>query len=155
MKKLITLSLIYLFLSLHAYSATQDQEVFEATMSLTKARYSFEDVEQVVLQLAKQGGAATHMTVEFKKGEQQEYYDLSVTDAQPDENGCMTYYASLESENPDVLFGKRFSVNLVDYSTCNHSDNQAGLWRAWVRSGFGWCGTMDATMELSGNPERI
>jgi len=152
MRKFIINSFIFLSVSLQAFSATNMQEIFEATMDVAFARYNFEGVAQVTLKLVKQGDTATNILVEFKNGEQDVFYDLSVTDAQPDESGCMNYYASLKSENPDVLFGQRFSVNLIDYSTCNHSDIEAGIWQASLRSGHGWCGTLDSTMELRGNP---
>ena len=58
-----------------------------------------------------------------------------------------------KKENPEQ---ERFSVVLIDYST-SICDNLVFdyIWKAEVRKGYGFCGTMDSVMELTGTPEFI
>lgn len=154
MRKLIITGLVSMLLSLQALSTMKSPEIFEATMSVVAARNGFEGVQDVFLTLIKDGEMTSAFTVEFEKNGEEVNYYLDVINAEADENGCMNYQARLRKPG-DEPYGHRFSLNLVDYSTCNHSDGEAGTWQASVRSGYGWCGTMDSTMELRGNPERI
>ncbi|HXW60932.1 MAG TPA: hypothetical protein VEK06_05305, partial [Myxococcota bacterium] len=52
----------------------------------------------------------------------------------------------------DQEFGDRFHVFLEDHSAESCTHNIGKIWKAEVRRGFGWCGTMDAFMELTGIP---
>ena len=71
-------------------------------------------------------------------------YDAQLSDV-------FTTGARAKVQQPHV--GERFSVTLVDHSTRLCEDYRPYVWEAHVRSGYGWCGTMDSVMKIVGNPE--
>lgn len=79
---------------------------------------------------------------------------VQITSTEKDSCGSVTYHANFSTgEGPAT--GARFSVSLTDHSARVCRDYHPFLWEAHVRSGFGWCGTMDETMELKGNPQPL
>jgi hypothetical protein len=155
MRKIIFTSIASCFLSLQALCATNIQETFEATMNVVDARNNFVGVKNAVSQLIKEGEIATSMVLEFENSGEEVFYYLDINYAHPVEFGCMNYSAYLNGNNNSIN-GFRFTVNLIDYSSCTQSNSESvNTWQAFVRSGYGWCGTMDSTMELRGNPELI
>ncbi len=50
---------------------------------------------------------------------------------------------------------RRLSVVLIDHTNLTCRIHKPFKWEASVREGYGFCGTMDATMELEGNPELV
>ena len=92
--------------------------------------------------------------------EKRHVVELAVVDVTEDECGSTIYHASLMQMDYmyrpfDPNNQARFSLTLVDHSTRLCEDYKPNLWEANVREGWGWCGTMDSTMEAVGNPQPL
>lgn len=129
-------------MSLHANQLILDS----ADMDVSNARFGFENIEKAQLLLVSDNGQdATGIYLFYND----ESVELAINDRQVDDCGAVIYTASLPKQNP---MGARYSVVLTDYShsTCNEEHS---AWVAYVRKGYGFCGTFDATMTLSGLPK--
>lgn len=117
--------------------------VASAPMIVDSAQGDFRELAAVTLTLTgTTGQEPTGMVLEY--GE--EKVELTISESL-NEDGVMHYWATLANENPT---GERFSVSLTETSSSTGTTEKT--WQASVRSGFGWCGTMDSTMEISGYP---
>lgn len=118
-----------------------------ARMKVEEAGYAFEGLSEVTLTLTSTDG-------QTPTGMLLEYYDekvmLTINDASADSCGCLSYSASLPNQEPN---GARFTVFLEDHTASSCSHDVRNSWQALVRVGYGWCGTMDSTMRLSGFPK--
>ena len=113
-----------------------------ADMKVIDSRYDFAGLEKVELLVLFDDESKTGIML-LTYGEQKEALEVvSATDS----NGVRSFVARLPDTNAN---GARFSIILEDSIA---SDGQR-TWSASVRKGFGWCGTMDSTMELLGTPE--
>ena len=47
---------------------------------------------------------------------------------------------------------ERYTIELIDHTTRKCKDLRPHIWEAKIRYGEGWCGTMDSTLDLGGDP---
>ncbi len=123
-------------------------------MEISSPRFGFADLERVDLVLTQrdQSGAPTGMklTLEDSQSNTPAVVWLEVVRVEPAGCGSTRYIASLPAKKGKKEMAARFSVNLVDHTLRRCMDKVAGLWEASIRSGYGFCGTMDASASLSG-----
>jgi|SRR5580700_1734352 hypothetical protein len=139
---MIRFSTIALFamLSLQLHASPSEVTFASATMNVTESRYEFANLETVELALFFEDSVPTSMILIIGDDATR----LNVVDTKTTD-GVVSYQANLLDNNPN---GKRLSVFLQETTT----DGKRS-WSASIRKGFGWCGTMDSTMELTGTPD--
>jgi hypothetical protein len=175
MKRAMIIFLLALFVTPSAFGIyIQDWErpVLTAEMDVVKARFAFENVNRVWLTATinsskKSKLPYTGLQLRFthedpsQQGQTREIMqvvNLEVNSVETDACGSRTIIANLPKPKQGerhMGLQARFSVVLTDHSTRLCEDYRPNLWEASVRQGFGWCGTMDATMSLVGNPEPV
>lgn len=127
-----------------------------ATLDVVESLYGFEGVTSATLSLSKsedsESAPYTTVTVDYAAVDGQHTYVLNIDSVEQDEQGCTWYHANLPPQSEDDPLGyHRFTVSLYDKSTCPTAA-EGPIWIASVREGYGFCGTMDSTMELQGTP---
>jgi hypothetical protein len=153
-----------------------ERPIKKAEMKLVDSQGHFGDAQDIDLTLTRRDGKngpnklkVTGMVLEYTINSTQGYRDgvdvvtplrekrVLIVDQAPTKDSCGSsiYYGQLakQGQNKDVQV--RFNVVLVDHSTRICKDFRPYRWEVSVREGYGWCGTMDATMELVGNPETV
>lgn len=109
-------------------------------MDVTDARYDFEGIANATITvLSDNGTAPSTLMLQYTNNS----VILPITNTRADENGCMSFYAGMSD-----LSGVRFQISLQSDLGCEGTR----MWNAHVRQGYGWCGTMDSTMDLVGLP---
>ena len=149
-----------------------------AYMNKDYATQDFVSAENVVLTLTQLAGSdeATGMVLNFHDSKTGTFKTevLEIVTIQKDACGSTIYNAALYNAEPPqsrialhsstshmevmpvVPFnGRRLNITLQDHTNRLCHDVINNLWEAHVREGFGWCGTMDSTMDISGKPEVI
>jgi len=165
-----TLALTLVSTQAHAvYAPNWERPVLEADMKLIQTHLGFEKVSDVKLTLTRRdigilvpnskytGIQITYLNADNMGQSRRASYTLKITQAEKDGCGSTTYYAQLNrdhSANPKEI-GARYNISLTDHSERICKDLRLFRWEAQVRQGYGWCGTMDSTMELGGNPESV
>lgn len=123
-------------------------------MEITEARFGFEDLERADLVLTQRDGSSAptgmKLTLENSQSNTPTVIWLEVVHVEPAGCGSIRYVANLPTTKTKKAMGKRFSVNLVDHTHRLCMDKVAGQWEASIRSGYGFCGTMDSTASLTG-----
>lgn len=123
-------------------------------MEITDTRFGFADLERADLVLTQRDGSSVptgmKLTLENSQSNTPAVLWLEVTSVEPAGCGSTRYIANLPATKSKKAMGKRFSVNLVDHTFRRCMDKVAGQWEASIRSGYGFCGTMDATAYLTG-----
>ncbi len=155
-----------------SFQPNWDRPLYTGKMKVTMAQRGFEGVRSAKLTLTRRDGSATEgptgMTLQYTVPEKvidskyfpshNNYVTLVVNKTEVDSCGSRQYIASLpqdeESRNPRRV-GARFGIVLTDHSQRVCEDYRPNLWEASVHQGFGWCGTDDSRMQLSGNPEPV
>jgi hypothetical protein len=145
------------------YDPTWDRPLFTAfDMDIISTQHGFNDVEKVDVTLTKKDGqrkpSGITIAMEIRHSNTPEVKKLVITDITQDGCGSTVYHARLpQKKNGRVkgAIGARFNLTLTDHTTRLCHDMKANIWEASIREGYGWCGTMDATMELEGNPEAV
>jgi hypothetical protein len=151
-----------------SYEPGRVDVVSVAKMKVISARNGFEKIRKVQLELTKRSGESqpSGMTIKYlapSPSTSGDSYVLRKTDLvieETSQDNCgSTYYQAhlpLQQGNGEDRgreeMGGRFNITLVDHSTRLCKDYQEYLWEANVREGYGWCGTVDAVMQLKGNP---
>jgi hypothetical protein len=166
--KQLTLALALLILGGNAnaiYNPEWERPIFGAEMEITHTNRGFEGVSEVNLVLTKRDGEneMTGMILSFLQAHPLKGFigeverELVITNISKDNCGSTIYNAQLATSHDLPLedVQARFSISLTDHSTRLCEDYRPYGWEAHVREGYGWCGTMDATMELVGNPEPL
>lgn len=124
----------------------QDQEI---EMIPYSHRLGFDDVAKVTLHLFCVDNAYGRMVLDYEAEGVLTSKELTMSDTYTDSScGHRHYFGSLASTSED---GYRFSVRLTDLDSEECYD-MPFRWTAEVRSGFGWCGTMDSVMTLIEKP---
>jgi hypothetical protein len=148
-----------------------------AEMEVITAQGAFEEVETVFIDVTRQVGSKNPTGVYLN-------YDLSSDEGEIENKtvalniieildagcGSVQYIARLAAQK-DEDYGyniglgyfdnnarpieHRFSVVITDHTKRTCRDVRRYQWEASVREGYGWCGTMDDTMSLVGNPEKF
>ncbi|HTL11384.1 MAG TPA: hypothetical protein VL588_02785 [Bdellovibrionota bacterium] len=142
------------------YQPGWERPVMKSDMRVISAEYGYENVEGVTLTLTRRDGANGYTGLIMETTEQadstrvttQHTVTLEVKGVSMDECGTTTIRAALPGQNP---MGARTTVTLIDHSTSKCRDHSEHAWEAHVRTGFGWCGTGDATMDLEGDVEPV
>ena len=145
-----------------------ERPILSAEMEKTNARGYFEQVLGVRIVLTKQDRAEgpTGIRLSYEPGitvtmppgtPRTQTVDLEIVDVSADDCGTVEYVAQLKgtARVPREGIQRRFSVVLKDHSRRVCENVVPAIWEARVREGYGWCGTMDATMSLQGNPEPV
>lgn len=129
-------------MSVHQFATTCPIPIVAtATMNVEHATYDFSGLDQVTLTIfAMDSTAPSQITLAYgsDKVVSLEIVGSDIYD------GVLYYWAYLPGSSANE---ERFSISLSETS----KDGQKS-WAASVRHGFGWCGTMDSTMELVGVP---
>jgi len=131
-------------------------------MKIIKTEFGFENVTKVSLTLTQQDEtpSSTGITIEYVEPKPYigtpyrpgaNYKMLKIINKYTDFCGSTVYQAALQLKQQNL----RFYVQLVDHSKRICKDNPPGTWEAFVTKGYGFCGTFDATMHLSGEPEEV
>lgn len=141
------------------YDPSWERPVLAAEdMEIRDARFGFEKVIEASLVLTKRDGqkvpTGMNLSLRYRGSRTPKLTQLVIRHVGHDDCGSIQYSAGLpqEEKNPN---GARMSVFLTDHSTRVCDDMKKFQWEAHVREGFGWCGTGDATMDLSGDPEPV
>lgn len=124
----------------------QDQEI---EMIPYSHRLGFDDVGQATLRVYCVDNVYGRMVLDYEANGVITSRELTVSDISTNSAcGYRTYQGYLASANEE---GFRFSVQLTDMNSgeCYEAPFR---WTAEVRSGFGWCGTMDSVMTLIEKP---
>lgn len=128
-------------------------------MEIVSATQAFEHAERVDLTLTKRDGqkqpTGMIVSVVFPESSKPVVKKLTVTDISMDRCGTTTYIANLPKKAGKAGVEARYSVVLEDHSFRRCKDIKPARWEASVRQGYGWCGTMDATMTLQGEPNPV
>lgn len=137
-------------------------------MEIQDARFDFTNVVSASLTLNQRDDSdvPTSLTVELHQvpldnlvgNDAPRMIELEVTTVEEIECGSRMIYASLpqaDVDPEDHPIMARFSVALTDHTTRVCDDQVPNVWIANVREGYGWCGTMDASMTLLGDPEHL
>ncbi len=135
-----------------------------SNMEIISTRFGFEKVQSVHMTLSSDASdrKATAIQVEMNFLNAEEEMEnrkviLEVTDIEVDSCGSKMIFARLpqvqvgEGEVDPINVQGRFSVALTDNTERQCMDRQPN-WEAEIREGYGWCGTMDATMRVAGIP---
>lgn len=165
-KGLLAISaLIVSSLSFGIYNPSWERPILTAPdMVIEQGRFGFKDLDRAGLTLTQRDGSAepTGIIVNLSyvrkaEGDSNRTIRLAVTNVSKDACGSKTIVAQLPTSKPTEPRGlyHRFSVVLTDHSQRLCEDYRPYMWEAKVREGYGWCGTMDATMSLYGNPEPV
>ncbi|HBQ20922.1 MAG: hypothetical protein A2Z91_08715 [Deltaproteobacteria bacterium GWA2_38_16] len=182
MKKIILTVLTIVFVTTNAGAIVMrpghERPIFGAAMEKVDAQGHFELASNIFLELTKRDSYRAYNTdptgmlltytvpsVKLSSDESDQFVSqkLVITDKRDVGCGSVQYIASLRPE-PILHYlpvektremQHRFTVVLIDHSQRVCEDYRPYLWEASVREGYGWCGTMDATMEIVGNPERV
>jgi hypothetical protein len=127
------------------------------SMQVMSSRFGFERVTSDV-KITLSGGDLTPsnrpaMILEYIQDGQDNRVELQIFRAEEDSCGSLNFWADYgnNSGGPDFM-GGRYNVHFVDHTKRVCEDAPLSLWEAEVRSGYGWCGTMDSVMTLRGNP---
>ena len=127
-------------------SLAQPMILASSVMDVTDATFDFVTVENAVVILASNNGTdPTDIIIDYGSSP----VFLVVNETTIDDNGCATFEASLP-RSIDNHDGHRFHINLKSDYGCQYLSQP---WQAYVREGYGWCGTMDSTMNLVGDPK--
>lgn len=134
-----------------------ERPILRADMAKLDARNGFESVEGIKLVMTKLDESERPTGLELS------YTDvpsdvpavvvLKITDVKDIFCGSVQYIANLpETDLPE---NPRFTIVLTDHTKRVCEDFHPHLWEASVRRGSGWCGTMDDTMKIAGNPKPV
>ena len=155
MKYVLQLALVMALTSSFAQAsnpARDGVEVFYG-MSAVKTTFDFQKLDSTVTITVDHSSST--MTLNYVLEGQPTQVELELTLVDKDECNRTYYDARLKTQNSNGMT-ERYSVRLVnrDNTTCSEYGLRyhAYAWTAEVRKGYGWCGTMDATMSLVGNP---
>ncbi|NCN26576.1 hypothetical protein GW915_03290 [bacterium] len=161
--KLVTLSFTLASLpALAVYEEGQDRAIMEIrNANIEHASYSFETAQDVSLTMTRRDGKAGFLGFNFEAkavvggnlvpiG-----YKLEVTSIDVAQDGSTIYYATLPNEVMNAGAGHRVNLTLIDHSTSTKGDYKDAQWEVSIRDGYGWCGTMDSTIEFTGNPAPV
>ena len=149
-----------------------ERPVQYANMDKDSATYDFITAENIVLTLTQLAGSdeATGMVLNFHDSKTGEFQTdvLEIVTIEKDACGSTIYNAALPQSRlaltttgarmevmPIPFNSHRLNITLKDHTNRLCHDVIANIWEAHVREGFGWCGTMDSVMDISGQPEVI
>jgi len=135
-----------------------ERPILKASLEVTHATFEFKTSNNLELVLTKRDGAhsefATGLKLTYddqKTGESFTQF-FQVTNVAKDECGSTVYSASaVLLKDPQA----RFNLTLTDNSTSNCKIVKDFRWEITARKGYGFCGTMDSTLEAVGNPEGV
>jgi hypothetical protein len=117
-----------------------------SVMKVSNARLAFTGLETATVILASDDGTnPTDIIIQYESS----MVFLKIKHTFLDINGCTIFDAALAIDN-ESIDQHRFSINLKSDYGC---ENLQCAWNASVREGYGFCGTMDASMDLFGYPE--
>ena len=148
----------------------EERPVQYAYMNKDNSTYGFVSAENLVLTLTQLDGAnnPTGVRLNYHDSKTGAFHAdvLEIVDVSKDACGSTIYQAQLSLPHialtgttvnvmPVPTNYRRLNITLKDHTTRLCDDVIANLWEAHVREGFGWCGTMDSTMDLSGQPQSI
>lgn len=132
-----------------------------AEMDVTMTGYFPSEVQDVIVTLNRRDDSRqpTSLNIEYTiKGEEDYPVNERLSIVKIEDIGCGSkrIFASLNSEtDPSRVTGARANLVLEDHSKRLCDDYRPAVWTASYRSGYGWCGTMDLVLELSGNPKPV
>ena len=171
MKKVIfTLIGVVFFSTLNAHaivmSPGQERPLYIAGMDKLSAVGEFKNAQDITIMTTQQdqSDSLTGLVPSYlnKSTKQYRSVELVITSKQSIGCGSVEYIANLAQplvlenervENPYLQH--RLTVVLKDHTRRKCMDLPANLWEASVNEGYGFCGTMDSRMELSGHPHVI
>ncbi len=150
----------------------EERPVQYANMDKDSATYDFTTAENVVLTLTQLDGSEnpTGMLLNYHDSKTGKFHTnlLEIVTIEKDACGSTIYNAALPQSRlalnrtgahmevmPISMNYARLNITLKDHTNRLCHDVIANLWEAHVREGFGWCGTMDSTMDISGQPQVI
>lgn len=152
MRLFLRLSFAILLFSFTADASAELPFVYSPMKVLTK-KYGFDSVNSDVTLVINH--EQTLLGLDYVHDSNPTHIDLVIVDINTDGCGSRHIYARLNKEKSTSreAIGRRYSVHMTDHSQRRCRDMRKYLWEADVRSGYGWCGTMDSVMTLGGNPD--
>lgn len=158
-------------LNLLAFAITMpnwERPILGGDMKKIEARFEFEDASGITLELTKRDGSTTPTGLRLNylfapkctergelcglKPEKKEYF-LTIQEIRDAGCGSREYIANFR--HAGTIGGERVTIVLTDHTNRVCKDFIPYRWEAKVRKGAGWCGTMDSTMTMVGNPDYI
>lgn len=172
---ILTLAAVFTFTTFvsAAHIPGYERPLLSADMDIVSSRGNFDlagDVELTLNKIDSLPGETVDrftMTLNFTMEDSQTQAiddvvkNLVVLNTYQDSCGSTVYNAQISdifnqgARSRSQFVGERFSVLLVDHATRKCKDLRPYRWEANVRSGYGWCGTMDAVMKLEGQPHPL
>ena len=169
--------IMFMFVGLFAFTSTvafaisqpgYERPLYSAQMEKVNARGHFELAQNVRLMMTQLDESETptglrlsyvnSMLEQFPEATGYSSVDLTIVETREIGCGSVQHIARLRQPNDhrDSIYNQhRFTVVLIDHTRRICEDYRPYLWEASIREGYGWCGTMDATMELRGNPKGV
>ncbi|MCC7442758.1 MAG: hypothetical protein IT285_14075 [Bdellovibrionales bacterium] len=151
--------------SFGAFIEGWERPILRSEMKILDSRGMYDRAESVELTLTRRDGsserAPTGITLTVKMAANaaegivatMENTQLEIVGTEDDGCGSKVYHAQVPGQNG--IHGARLNVTLTDHSARTCENVVPFLWEAHVRRGFGWCGTMDDTLSLGGQPEPV
>ncbi|MEI8348229.1 MAG: hypothetical protein WCG27_12230 [Pseudomonadota bacterium] len=166
---LLLLSFLFTIPSYAEYKPGWDRPIAKSDMKVVSARGFFEHAENVQLFLALRDDAQRSkvkgvLTLSYhdpnavclhdRLPDQCGNREITVPITEIKHEGLETIYIAQQTTG-DVAVAHRISIVLNTQMAHPWPENDPDQWKVNVREGFGWCGTMDATMEAEGVAEPI
>lgn len=167
-KATLLATLVLVSLNAHAlFDPNWERPIERVQLEITETHRGFELVDELEVTLRKRDGALhpTSMLVKYNKGMGEmlpafetikEEYFISEDNVSKDDCGSV-YYSVTISDHDEAgrSQGARSTVTLIDHRERVCTDLIPDLIEFRMRKGYGWCGTMDATLEAIGKPEAL
>ena len=170
--------IMFIFVSMFAFTSTVafaiskpgwERPLYSAQMEKVSAQGHFELAQNVRLMMTQldESETPTGLRLSYMNSMLEQFsettgrIDLTIVETREIECGSVQYIARLLATQQVLNMREpadlqhRFTVVLTDHTRRVCKDYRPYAWEASVREGYGWCGTMDATMELRGNPKGI
>ena len=170
--------IMFMFVGMFVFTSTQamaiskpgwERPIYSAQMEKIDARGYFADAQNIRLTLTQLDESETptgmslgYLNTRVPMSDDYTRMDLTITEKRDIGCGSVQYVAQLlvpqyhiESYDKSIDNQHRFTVVLTDHTHRICRDYRPYRWEASVREGSGFCGTMDATMEIRGNPRGV
>ncbi len=172
MKNITTKTLTALALALTAlpsyaiYDPSYERPIEVASMTIIEATRNLENIEGLNITMNKSDGAphitSIHMTYTRPMGDMlpaferiNKMFEVSEDNITIDACGSTTYAVHHLGTDENGNIGARTSMYLTDHRARRCKDYVPAIFELSMRQGYGFCGTMDATLQATGNPEAV
>lgn len=164
--KVSVFAVLMLSLQAHAiFDPNWERPIESAKMEILETRRGFDLVDNLEVVVRKRDGAmnVTSLVINYEQGMGEmlpafqnisEEYFVEESGIYKDDCGSV-YYSARKSQGEGRQVGARSSVTLIDHRHRICDDVVTHLFELDMRKGYGWCGTMDATLKAGGNPEAL